>query len=422
MTRYLLGMDELILGDAREQQMLGRAYAARERPLCLCCDGRPPMYVARVRDRYIVKRMPDTGAQHDPDCGSFEPPAELSGLADLAPSAISEDAETGVTKLSVGFGLSKTGARPPASGAAGSGDVVKGRPQQLGLLAMLHFLWDRAGFSRWTRNMGGKRNWAVIRYHLERASHSVEVKSAPLDDVLLVPETYAVDRASEIAARRDAKLAGFRAAQTGKRRLVLLVGEVKALQPGNMGGRLVVKHWPDLPIRLAPELFGAVRKRFEQQLALWDGCEGCHLMVIATLEIARTGVPSIEELSLMTVNEQWVPFDSLDDFELLQVLHRTGRSFIRSLRYNAGADRPMAAALLTDCRPRAVALYVGQPLGPAYEAGLEELLACTQIPAWLWTVGEPMPDLPARIGYPGLQRPAVPADIAASAGAVTADP
>lgn len=37
------------------------AYAAVERPLCICRCPRVPMYVARFADRHLLKRMPDTG-------------------------------------------------------------------------------------------------------------------------------------------------------------------------------------------------------------------------------------------------------------------------------------------------------------------------------------------------------------------------
>jgi len=51
---------------------------------------------------YIVKRMPDTGSQHAPDCPSCEPPPQFSGLGQVLGSAIHrrpdqwrDDAETG---------------------------------------------------------------------------------------------------------------------------------------------------------------------------------------------------------------------------------------------------------------------------------------------------------------------------------------
>ena len=56
------------------------SHAAHQRPRCMCLVEGIEMYVARLGDGYIVKRMPDTGSHHAPDCPSYEPPAESSGL------------------------------------------------------------------------------------------------------------------------------------------------------------------------------------------------------------------------------------------------------------------------------------------------------------------------------------------------------
>ena len=65
------------------------------------------MYVARLGYGFIVKRMPSTGSQHAPDCPSYEPPAEFSGLGQVLGSAITEDPATGETTLKLDFSMSK---------------------------------------------------------------------------------------------------------------------------------------------------------------------------------------------------------------------------------------------------------------------------------------------------------------------------
>ena len=45
--------------------------------------------LAGLDEGYIVKRMPDTGSHHAPDCPSYEPPAEFSGLGQVLGSAFS---------------------------------------------------------------------------------------------------------------------------------------------------------------------------------------------------------------------------------------------------------------------------------------------------------------------------------------------
>ena len=72
--------------------LLPHAYEERLRPMCMCREPAVAMYIARMDDQYLVKRMPLSGREHDPACPSYEPPYELSGLGPLIGSAIQIDA------------------------------------------------------------------------------------------------------------------------------------------------------------------------------------------------------------------------------------------------------------------------------------------------------------------------------------------
>ena len=61
------------------QEALFAAYRLGERPRCLCVAGGIEMYVAH-HARFVIKRMPGTGAAHRPCCPSYEFPASESGL------------------------------------------------------------------------------------------------------------------------------------------------------------------------------------------------------------------------------------------------------------------------------------------------------------------------------------------------------
>ena len=57
------------------------SYAAHQRPRCMCLVEGIEMYVARLagtNEGFIVKRMPNTGSHHAPNCPSYEPPPESS--------------------------------------------------------------------------------------------------------------------------------------------------------------------------------------------------------------------------------------------------------------------------------------------------------------------------------------------------------
>src|SRR5690242_11502323 len=89
------------------QAALGRIHHTKIRPLCLCTRPGIPMYVAKANGHYLIKRMPESGAGHAADCGSYDPPAELSGLGEVLGHAIKEDIEDGTTALRLDFALNK---------------------------------------------------------------------------------------------------------------------------------------------------------------------------------------------------------------------------------------------------------------------------------------------------------------------------
>src|SRR3546814_15555136 len=59
---------------------LAAVYRGKDRPRCLCRQPGIEMYVARVQGKPILKRMPNTGSDHNPGSESYEPPPELSEI------------------------------------------------------------------------------------------------------------------------------------------------------------------------------------------------------------------------------------------------------------------------------------------------------------------------------------------------------
>ena len=192
--RFQIGEATFSARDPQLAPALADAHARRIRPLCLCRQPAAPLYVARVAGQFIPKRMPGTGAQHDPGCDSYGAPPELSGFGDLVGRAIQEDVDAGVTILRLGFSLSRTGRNPAPAAAPREGDSVKADASKLSLQATLHYLWEEAGFHRWSERMSGKRNWFIIRKHLLHAAENKIAKGAPLADVLYIPEVFSAER------------------------------------------------------------------------------------------------------------------------------------------------------------------------------------------------------------------------------------
>jgi Protein of unknown function (DUF1173) len=207
---------------------------------------------------------------------------------------------------------------------------------------------------------------------------------------------FSAERKAELMHRHLSAVNKIASGATGPRRLMLLIGEVKEFAAARSGHKLVVKHLPDQPFLLRDGLHRRMAARFERELTLWDAVAGAHLLAIATFGVGSGGVPDVEELALMVVTETWIPIEHIYDSQLVDALTRNRRRFIKGLRYNLPASRPLAATVLSDARPSPSALYIIPPgAGPDYRSALGELVTESPLPAWIWNAGEnQMPVLP----------------------------
>ena len=371
---------------------LGTAHLRRHRPLCLC---RPPgleMYVAQLGETFIVKRMPGTGSLHAPDCPSYEPPAEMSGLGRVPAMAITEFPDTGRTKLRLDFALSRSGREVTRSHSADRASGVTSIRRGLALRGLLHYLWDQAQLTRWEPGFEGRRSWSTVRRHLLIAAEGKIACGRPLSDVLYIPEVFLAEQRPAIAKRRTAWWERASRPTPKRRPLVLLLGEVKRITPARFGYMVVVRHLPDQPFALGDDLYRRMAVRFSQDLSLWGRSATLRMIILATFAVNGDCAPTLEELLLMPTNAQWIPVEDDYDVRLMDLLHRGGRRFTRCLRYNASA---------TDLLPTAVLLDTSKPPTPLYVVRADRTAAYHNpsdpkiAKSWLWRPNEsPIPPIP----------------------------
>jgi len=373
------------------------AHAAHQRPRCMCLVEGVEMYVARLGDGYIVKRLPDTGSHHAPDCPSYEPPAEFSGLGQVLGSAITEDPATGETTLRLDFPLTKMPDRSQVPPAGGEGDSVSSTGTKLSLRGLLHYLWDQAELTRWHPGFVGKRTWATVRRHLLNAAEHKLASGDALRARLYVPEPFSIDERDAINARRLAQWQQAVAVPGKPQQLMMLIGEVKEIVPARYGFKAIVKHMPDQAFAIDEQLYRRIGRRFEAELALWGASDDIHMVIIATFGVRGVGVPAIQELSLMPVTAQWLPIDNSFDRQLVGQLVAELRSFIKGLRYNVHNNRRIATAALTDSGDAAAPMFIvlaDEGEVPKPEA-LANAVAMATAPVWVWRPAEePMPPFP----------------------------
>ncbi|POP54465.1 hypothetical protein C0068_01380 [Zhongshania marina] len=389
MTDYLFFGAAVSKIDDDFQDYLQRAHTESHHPLCLCKSPPVPMYVSRVNNSYILKRMPNKGSEHHPDCDSYEIPVGLSGRGLVQNRAIVEDHDSGLTSLKLAFPLSKlASSRDPVTASAGEKKTVHADPAKLSMRAYFEYLYEEAGLTRWSPKMKGKRNWHIVRHHLLQASQNKLSRRSPLAECTWVPEVFSVDKKDEIAGRRRRFLSGLKA-EKGKTPFALMIGEIKAIETSRFGGKLIIKHMPDAPIYMAEDVFGRVNKAFAAEIALFEEDESIHLLAMMTFYLSASGNPQVETITFITVDQNWLPFESLDERELLERLVSDRRYFIKSMRYNLSSTDVVAAAIITDTKPDPTAFYI-VPMGAteSFYDELDELCKSTGIPSSIWDANE----------------------------------
>ncbi|MDK4741357.1 DUF1173 domain-containing protein [Rhizobium sp. CNPSo 3464] len=390
MRRFLIN-GEVSSDDADDfQHLLTLAYRDKARPLCLCKDEGVPMYVAKIGDQLVIKRMPLTGADHDAACPSYEPPYELSGLGPLMGGAIKLDPAAGTAALKLDFSLSKR--HSSGAGAVGSetADSVKNDSKKLSLRGLLHFLWHESGLTEWTAHFAGKRHWWQVYHHLQEAARTMSVRQQSLAERLFVPEPFRAEEKAAIEQRRAQALSPLFHASTGPKTLMLLVGEVKEFSSARNGQLVIIKHMPGFRLYLEEPAWRRLQRRFDTELTLWGSNETSHLIAIATIAGSPSGVVTINEIALMTVTEQWLPIENAYEERLLDRLTRMREKMVKGLRFELLRTQPLANVILPEHRPLARVLYiVPQGADESFEAALREMIdARPDMSAWIWRTGE----------------------------------
>lgn len=376
------------------QEMLAQAYEAPGRPRCLCVAGGVEMYVA-FHHHYQIKRMPDTGDRHHPACPSYEPAPAMSGLGELVGEAVVQlDPER--VELHVDFPWARVPGRASVTReAAEASDVGRAR-RRMSLRALMHFLFDRAGFNRWSPAMAGKRNQAVLHKYLMQAAEAVQVKAEPLSNRLYVPEAFNESAKVDQAERRRARLSVLQP-HDGRQPLAVVLGEFKGWEPAASGVRVWIRHMPDAPLLAESRTWARVQRRFTPLFEALDSDGGrrLRLMLVALVRARREHTYEIDLASLMLTSEEWIPLDGVHEAPLVRALVAQGRRFVKPLRYDARTAAGFANAILLDVGAEPAPLHVLSPFMTLAEREVK-LHAVRAAGGRVWVMDGSMPELPHR--------------------------
>lgn len=356
--KFMLDGYEISSDNANFKPLLARAYKNKQRPLCACKSPGVEMYIASLKGEYILKRMPNTGSKHHPECPSFEIPAELSGRGQLDDKSIQEDLETGLTKLKLDFALSTNSAeRAPVEPSDDNNKEVSADPNKLTIRSLLHFLYEEAGFNKWSPGMRHKRSWGIIYKYLKNQIESTVSKKINLNDILLMPAPFSIAQKDANMLDRKKLLRHLKSnSSPSRQKKGILLGELKNIEPAKFGHRMSIKHMPELYAYLPGKMLESINKKFAIELAFFAENPDIHVFVIASFLVSQTNSPIIDTLSMMMVDSNYLPFEGSDDLEIISDLVASDTSFIKPLRYNLALKEPLPAAIVTD-KENSTAIY-----------------------------------------------------------------
>ena len=396
--RFVVRGTTYACGDPNLQRALELVHGSSERPRCMCVQAGVPMYVARHGGDYVVKRMPDSGARHQPSCPAYEPEAASSGLGELVGEAIIEHSPEEV-ELRTDFALSRAGGKTMPKGEATEDPAeVRAPRRRMSLRAMLHYLYEAAGFNRWHPAMEGRRNQGVLHKYLMQAAKSVVVKGSRLDERLYVPEPFRLEQKEEIGARRRHKLSLLQSMEgRAQFKMAIVIGEYNGSEATNLGQRIMVRHMADAPLYMEAKAWRKAERSYGAMLRARDAdVERKPRVLMAALIYGKSdGLYHVDTLSVMLATDQWIPLDGLHQLPLVEALQRERRMFLKPLRYDAKTAAGFPDAILLDCGPASVALHVINPQGDPKEIALKEkVIGEVGTTVWKWSLGEDMPALP----------------------------
>jgi hypothetical protein len=319
------------------EQRLTAAFMNGVRPQCLCRQPAPDMYITRWQERHILRRMPGSSQSHAPDCKHALPaPAmvrQSSVIRSQRASIPTRDVWTRqhgpYTTIHPAFRLHCCGKHVPDGDRADtemSAERFNSR-NRFRLADLIDFLWTRAGLAYWKPAFSGKRNWAVVRSRLLAAANNIRMLNRPLTVRLYIPQPFRRDHQTGIAASRAIFLEAYRTHHAGPYDLVVMLAEVKLIQPAVYGFRFVLRHAPDFPVFFNALLSAGLRTRFRPQLRLFESSDDVRLMMLATASINRSGAAIIDDLALMPVNRAWVPAHTPALLALTEALIQQNRNF-----------------------------------------------------------------------------------------------
>src|SRR6202165_4127526 len=273
----------------------------------------------------------------------------------------------------------------------------------MSLRAVMHFLFERAGFNRWYPAMEGKRTQGVIHRYLMEAAEGIQTKGVTLSERLYVPEQFHEQRRIEIAERRRSKLAVLQSPEDEVQfKMPLVIGEYKGEEASPLGRKVWLKHMPDAPLFIDSKAWERIERAYGDLLDSRDADTKTkqRVVICALIYAKREHIYQIDTASFMLASEHWIPIEGTHEVDLIEALTQQRRRFMKPLRYDARGAARFPNVLLLDTGTKPTPLHVvSASLGSKDRAAKEKALKGQGDIEWVWHTDKKMPQLPEAVRF-----------------------
>lgn len=306
--------------------------------------------------------------------------------------AITTTEEGTSIRLSVPLTVRGASAGPAEARAATPGRIGASTAKRaMGLLALLHFLWESAQLNVW-HPARGKRTWPSCAALLAEQADDCRINRVALTGTLWIVPAFQHEHADRI----NAAWQGFldRLIATGRvRRRGLVLGEIRAVEPGDYSVRVRLAH-QRAPLFATPQLIDRARRSYPSAFSDQSSQQARRQVVLCLIERSRNGYPMIVDLAAMLTTSSYLPADSSHEADMADALVDAGRAFLKPLRYDG--DGVFPDFVLVDDAPETYVEVWGVRGRERYEARkyAKQALYRKSGQALLeWDVRNPLPDL-----------------------------
>lgn len=348
--------------------------------------------------RHHLACWPGEGPRHDPRCAFHRLDRELTGQGAYE-SAIRET-DTG-TSIRFAAPLVSKPTEPRPSSVDQTACPGLGR-RSVGLLGLLHYLFESAKLSAWS-SCSRPRTWAAVARALTEQAGEVTISRQPAESVLYIVPPYRPENAGANLAAFDTFMGSLRADRTQIRRGFIL-GELKDVHPAKFGVRYqLTQQSPQRQVFVSERLDAKLRRSFRNAFSDAAAAAGGRRIVLFYVERSSGGFATAIDAAVMLTSDGYIPSDSSYEVRMADVLVAAGRSFIKPLAFDAAAGDAVTSAVFPDFvltdEPNTYIEVWGLPGRESYELRKAEKLAHYQRNAARlieWTVTDPMPPIRRR--------------------------